>query len=111
MRDLWIIDAKRRRTVGCPAYRTLLDGAGSQPDPAFEQIDIDASVPEINAAPPLDPTLAMLVLTKTEPFAGLPGFPTLNRPAPLVSSRPIPRVPVVSPACINGPLASPGERH
>jgi len=59
-----------------PAYKKVLDGAGSQPDPAFEQIDLDASVAQINAATPLDSTLPMLVLTKTEPFGGLP--PTLE---------------------------------
>ncbi len=55
-----------------PAYQKVMDAAGSQPDPAFEQIDVDASIAQVNAAAPLDPTLAMLVLTKTEPFAGLP---------------------------------------
>ena len=59
-----------------PAYKKVLDGAGSQPDPASEQIDLDASVAQINAATPLDSTLPMLVLTKTEPFGGLP--PTLE---------------------------------
>jgi pimeloyl-ACP methyl ester carboxylesterase len=55
-----------------PAYRDVLNGAGSQPDPAFEQIDVDASITEVHEATPLDPAIPMLVLTKTEPFGGLP---------------------------------------
>lgn len=58
-----------------PAYRAVLNGAGAQPDPSFEQIDVDASIAQVQAAAPLDPALPMLVLTKTEPFAGLPANP------------------------------------
>lgn len=54
------------------AYRAVVDAAGSQPDPDFEQIDVDASVAQVEAAAALDPDLPMVVITKTEPFAGLP---------------------------------------
>lgn len=55
-----------------PAYREVLDAAGSQPSPYFEQVDLDASVAQVAAAGPLDPMLPMVVLTKTEAFQGLP---------------------------------------
>lgn len=55
-----------------PAYREVLDAAGSQPSPDFEQIDVDASVAQVAEADPLDPMLPMVVVTKTEPFQGLP---------------------------------------
>lgn len=57
-----------------PTYRELLDGAGSQHDANAELIDVDKSCAEVLAAPPL-PSMPVAVLSKTEPFQGLP--PTL----------------------------------
>jgi pimeloyl-ACP methyl ester carboxylesterase len=57
-----------------PAYRAVLDGAGSNDDPAFEQIDIDASIAEVRSTGSF-PDVPIAVISKTEPFAGLPASP------------------------------------
>ena len=54
-----------------PAYRELLDTAGTQRDPNAERIDIDASIGQLQQAPPLR-DVPVAVLSKTEPFGGLP---------------------------------------
>ena len=54
-----------------PTYRGLLDGAGSQHDANAEQIDLDKSCAEVLAAPSFRP-MPVAVLSKTEPFQGLP---------------------------------------
>lgn len=54
-----------------PAYRELLSSTGTQGDPAAERIDLDASIDQLNQAPPL-PAVPVAVLSKTEPFGGLP---------------------------------------
>jgi pimeloyl-ACP methyl ester carboxylesterase len=57
-----------------PAYRQLLDNPLPEfaNNPAFERIDVDASVAQIRAAPALR-NLPLAVLTKTEPFPLPPG--------------------------------------
>ena len=57
-----------------PAYRELLSATGTQNDPTAERIDLDASIAQLDAAPPMRP-IPLAVLSKTEPFGGLP--PTL----------------------------------
>ena len=57
-----------------PAYRAVLDASGSQPAAEYEQIDVDVSVDQVRAAPPLS-GIPLVVLTKTEPFGGLPPNP------------------------------------
>jgi pimeloyl-ACP methyl ester carboxylesterase len=63
-----------------PRYRDLLSAApsGTQLDqPTAEKIDIDRSVSQVNQAPPLR-AMALVVLTKTEPFqTALPSPPGL----------------------------------
>lgn len=54
-----------------PTYRELLNSAGSQHDANAELIDLDKSCAEVLAAPPLRP-MPVAVLSKTEPFQGLP---------------------------------------
>jgi hypothetical protein len=56
-------------------------------DPGFERIDVDASIAEIEKAPPLR-RMPLIVLTKGEPFARPPGpskfdFAELERLWPL----------------------------
>src|SRR5713101_649623 len=53
-----------------PAYRRVLDSPLAQfaDDPDFERIDVDASVVEIERAPPLR-RIPLVVLTKGAPFA------------------------------------------
>ena len=53
-----------------PAYRRLLAHPGTTEDnkPGFEVINIDRSVAELAAAPPLRKGLPLVVLSKTEPF-------------------------------------------
>ena len=53
------------------AYRDLLDGTGTADKPDAERIDIGASIGQLQQAPPLRP-LPIAVLSKTEPFAGVP---------------------------------------
>lgn len=57
------------------AYVEVLNNPpGAQPlseDPDYEKFDVDASIDEVEAAPPL-PGIPLVVLTKTEPF---PEFP------------------------------------
>lgn len=57
-----------------PAYRTLLNAPGTpfDHDPRFETVDIDRSIRQLGAAPPLRP-VPVAVLSKTEPFATAPG--------------------------------------
>jgi len=57
--------------AGWPAYRRLLAHPGTAEDnkPGFEVIDVDRSVAELAAAPPLRKGLPLAVLSKTEPFA------------------------------------------
>jgi pimeloyl-ACP methyl ester carboxylesterase len=59
-----------------PAYRHVLDTPLPQfaNDPRFERIDIEASIAEIDRAPPL-PRVPLIVITKGEPFARPPGTP------------------------------------
>lgn len=54
-----------------PAYRDLLSATGTGSDPAAERIDLDASIAQVQQAPPLRP-MPVAVLSKTEPFGGLP---------------------------------------
>jgi hypothetical protein len=53
-----------------PAYRQLLNFPGIPQDtqPGWEVIDIDASVAQLAAAPPLRTGMPLVVLSKTEPF-------------------------------------------
>jgi pimeloyl-ACP methyl ester carboxylesterase len=53
-----------------PAYRRLLNQPGLPQDtePGWEVIDIDKSVAELAAAPPLRAGMPLVVLSKTEPF-------------------------------------------
>ena len=57
-----------------PAYRELLTSTGTQNDPNAERIDLDASIAQLQGAPAL-PDVPIVVLSKTQPFGGLP--PTL----------------------------------
>jgi pimeloyl-ACP methyl ester carboxylesterase len=59
---------------GWPAYRHVLNNSLPQfaSNPDFEQIDVDASIMQIESAPPLR-RKPVVVLTKTEPFAQPPG--------------------------------------
>jgi pimeloyl-ACP methyl ester carboxylesterase len=54
-----------------PAYRSVLSKPGTPEDdkPGFEVIDIDRSVAELSAMPPLRSDLPLVVISKTEPFA------------------------------------------
>ena len=54
-----------------PAYRDLLSATGTGTDPTAERIDLDASIAQLQQAPPLRP-MPVAVLSKTEPFGGLP---------------------------------------
>jgi hypothetical protein len=56
-----------------PAYRQVLNNPLPQfaNNPDFEQMDVDASINQIEKAPPLR-RMPSVVLTKTEPFARLP---------------------------------------
>jgi pimeloyl-ACP methyl ester carboxylesterase len=56
-----------------PTYRQALDQPLPQftNSPSFEEIDIDSSVAQVGAAPPLPP-VPTVVMTRTEPFA-VPG--------------------------------------
>jgi pimeloyl-ACP methyl ester carboxylesterase len=58
-----------------PAYRKLLNypGVPQETRPGWEIIDIDRSIAQLNAAPPLRPGLPLMVLSKTRPFALPPG--------------------------------------
>ncbi len=58
-----------------PAYRRLLNRPGIPQDtqPGWEVIDIDTSVAELAAAPPLRAGMPLVVLSKTEPFPVPPG--------------------------------------
>jgi pimeloyl-ACP methyl ester carboxylesterase len=53
-----------------PAYRQLLNFPGIPQDtqPGWEVIDIDTSVAQLAAAPPLRAGMPLVVLSKTEPF-------------------------------------------
>ena len=53
-----------------PAYRQLLNFPGIPQDtqPGWEVIDIDTSVAQLAAAPPLRTGMPLVVLSKTEPF-------------------------------------------
>jgi pimeloyl-ACP methyl ester carboxylesterase len=62
-----------------PAYRRLLNRPGIPQDtePGWEVIDIDKSVAQLAAAPPLRAGMPLVVLSKTKPFpvpAGEKGF-------------------------------------
>lgn len=57
-----------------PAYRAVLDGAGALASPDYERIDVDASVAQVRQTRPLRP-MPLAVLSKTEPFGGLPDNP------------------------------------
>lgn len=46
-------------------------------DPNAERIDVDASIAQVDTAPPL-PAKPLAVLTKTEPFGGLTDLPGLS---------------------------------
>jgi pimeloyl-ACP methyl ester carboxylesterase len=60
-------------------------------DPNSEQIDVDASVAQVDAAKPL-PAKPLAVLTKTEPFAGLADLPGCRcRPVRSTTSTSAPR--------------------
>ena len=72
-----------------PAYRQVLNNPLPQfaDDPGFERIDVDASIAEVEKAPPLR-RMPLIVLTKGEPFARPPGpsrfdFAELERLWPL----------------------------
>ncbi len=54
-----------------PAYRDLLGSTGTLGDPAAERIDLEASIDQLEQAPPL-PAVPVVVISKTEPFGGLP---------------------------------------
>lgn len=54
-----------------PAYREVLSASGTGGDPNAERIDLDASLAQLDAAPPMRP-IPLAVLSKTEPFGGLP---------------------------------------
>jgi pimeloyl-ACP methyl ester carboxylesterase len=58
-----------------PAYRKLLNQPGIPQDtePGWEVIDIDKSVAQLAAAPPLRAGMPLVVLSKTEPFPLPPG--------------------------------------
>lgn len=53
-----------------PAYRSVLTKPGTSEDdkPGFEMIDVDRSVAQLSATPPLRPGLPLVVISKTEPF-------------------------------------------
>lgn len=53
-----------------PSYRKLLNypGVPQGTKPGWEVIDIDRSIAQLNAAPPLRPGLPLMVLSKTKPF-------------------------------------------
>jgi hypothetical protein len=53
------------------AYRELLGSTGTLGDPTAERIDLEASIDQLEQAPPL-PAVPVVVLSKTEPFGGLP---------------------------------------
>ncbi|PJE15038.1 MAG: hypothetical protein CK429_00405 [Mycobacterium sp.] len=59
-----------------PAYRRALDGPLPQfaDSPSFEIVDIDRSVAQVAAAPPV-PAVPAAVLTRTEPFIIPPDLP------------------------------------
>jgi pimeloyl-ACP methyl ester carboxylesterase len=65
-----------------PIYRNVLSAPPEQQtlpalrSPDAERIDVDASIAQVKAAPPL-PAKPLAVLTKTEPFAGLNDLPGL----------------------------------
>ncbi len=65
-----------------PTYRDVLTAPPDQQtlpalrSPDAERIDVDASIAQVAAAPPL-PAKPLAVLTKTEPFAGLSDLPGL----------------------------------
>ena len=54
-----------------PAYRDLLSATGTQADPAAERIELDESITQLEQAPALR-SVPAVVLSKTEPFGGLP---------------------------------------
>lgn len=54
-----------------PAYRDLLSATGTGADPTAERIDLDASITQLQQAAALRP-MPVAVLSKTEPFGGLP---------------------------------------
>lgn len=58
-----------------PAYREVLNNPLPQfaNNPEFEQIDVDASIAELEKAPLLR-RMPLAVLTKTEPFARPPNL-------------------------------------
>jgi pimeloyl-ACP methyl ester carboxylesterase len=59
-----------------PTYRKVLNSPAAQfaADPAFETIDVDASVTQVEAAPAF-PAIPIAVLTKTQPFPFPPDAP------------------------------------
>jgi pimeloyl-ACP methyl ester carboxylesterase len=56
------------------AYSSVLDAAGALDDPAYERIDIEASVALVRSSGPF-PDVPVGVISKVEPFAGLPPDP------------------------------------
>jgi pimeloyl-ACP methyl ester carboxylesterase len=64
-----------------PIYRDALSAPPAQvpslSDPDAERVDLDASIAQVQMASPL-PAEPLAVLTKTEPFAGLPDLPGLS---------------------------------